>query len=677
MKKLQIIIIAFLISLSICAFASTQVKAAPPLRVSVSPVSWAMDVGQSETYTASASGGSGTYTGYQWYVGGLTQFGATASTFGFAPVYSGFYLITVAVTDSLGVTSAQSSAVAVTVNPALVIPTVSASAGSVNQGQTSSLTSSAVSGGTSPYTYQWLQKAPSAGSYSSISGATASSYSFVTSGSTATGSWSFELQVTDVVSAVVTSNSVSVTVNAVPTVSVSPTSWTMDVGQVQTFSASAFGGSGSYTSYQWYVGGSAQSGSTASTFNYAPGSVGSFSITVTVTDSLGVTSAQSSATSVTVSASPTVSIAPLGPVTMDVGQVQTFSATPSGGSGTIHYQWYLDGGVVGSDSSGYSYTAAGASHSVTCKVTDSASTPVTSPASNAVSVIFTVNPGVLNHFLFSTISSPQTVGSAFSITVTAKDVYENTVTGYTGTPSLTYSAGSISPGTMNAFVNGVGSTSVTATDTGSGVNITATDGIHSGTSNSFTVTAAPTPTPTPTSTSTPTHKPTATPTPTATPSPTPTPSATTVPATTDGGATVNLAITGNITSSQITNVTITSNQPTKTTTVAFTITGPNTTTGYSNMTIPKTATLYGTNPFVYIDDQQAPSQGYTQDANNFYVWYTTSFSTHQVSIQFVVPSTLQAISFGSVLAVGIAVAEIISIFTVIAVNRLRRKPDNA
>jgi hypothetical protein len=111
-------------------------------------------------------------------------------------------------------------------------------------------------------------------------------------------------------------------------------------------------------------------------------------ITVTVTDSLGATSAQSSAVTVTVNASPTVSIAPVGPLTLDVGQVQAFTATHSGGSGVIHYQWYLDGSAVGTDSSGYSYTAGGTSHSVTCTVTDSASTPVTS-ASNAVSV--TVN----------------------------------------------------------------------------------------------------------------------------------------------------------------------------------------------------------------------------------------------------------------------------------------------
>ena len=100
---------------------------------------------------------------------------------------------------------------------------------------------------------------------------------------------------------------------------------------------------------------------------------------------------------------------------------------------------------------------------------------------------FTVNPGVLDHFTFSTVSSPQTAYYAFTVTVTAKDEYGNTVTGYTGTPSLTYSAGSISPSAMNAFVGGVEWTTVTVTAAGSGVTITATDGTHTGTSNTFTV----------------------------------------------------------------------------------------------------------------------------------------------------------------------------------------------
>jgi len=167
----------------------------------------------------------------------------------------------------------------------------------------------------------------------------------------------------------------------------------MDIGQSETFTSSASGGSGNYTSYHWYVDGVVQSGATASTFSYSPGSSGSSKITLTVTDSLGTTSTQSSAASVIVSASPAVSITPVGPLTLDVDQVQVFIATASGGSGSFSYQWYLDNSTVGSNSTSYSYTATGSSHSVTCRVNDNASAPVTSDVSNAV--LMTVNPALV------------------------------------------------------------------------------------------------------------------------------------------------------------------------------------------------------------------------------------------------------------------------------------------
>ena len=106
----------------------------------------------------------------------------------------------------------------------------------------------------------------------------------------------------------VQSNTPSVTVNVAPTVTVSPTSWTMDVGQSKTFTASASGGSGVYSSYQWYVGGVVQSGETASTFSFASDSVATYLVTVTTTDSLGATSTQSSAATVTITKSTYISI---------------------------------------------------------------------------------------------------------------------------------------------------------------------------------------------------------------------------------------------------------------------------------------------------------------------------------------------------------------------------------
>ena len=87
--------------------------------------------------------------------------------------------------------------------------------GTVDQGQTSVLSNSTVvSTGTNLDTFQWFVMTPGAGSYSSISGATSSSYSFVTSTSTATGSWSFILQVTDSAGAAVNYTAASVAVDS-------------------------------------------------------------------------------------------------------------------------------------------------------------------------------------------------------------------------------------------------------------------------------------------------------------------------------------------------------------------------------------------------------------------------------------------------------------------------------
>ncbi len=441
MKKLQIIVIVFLISFSICTFASMQAKACTTYTYTagISPtITDAGLTGVSYTITFTDTGssdmGSGTITIPTGYTAvSLTSVTASGGQSWSESVSSSTISFTASsccnristgktVTMVFSATNPSSagsytwkttaysctcesgtpftisgSQPTVTVNSALVAPTVSASKGTVDQGQTSVLSSTAVTTGTSPYTYQWMEKAPS-GSYVDV-GTNSLSYNFVTTGSTLTGVWSFKLQVTDSDPAVVTSNVVTVTVNIAPTVSVSPTSWIMDVGQSKIFSATASGGSGSYSSYQWYVGGVSQSGAATSTFSYSPVSSGSYLITVTVTDSLGATSAQSPAATVTVNASPIVVITPVDPIALDVDQSLTLTAAPTGGSGTITYQWYLDGSAVsGATSSTYVFSESAGSYTVTCTVTDSAFVPVTS-ASNAVSV--TVNPIPVYQVTFS------------------------------------------------------------------------------------------------------------------------------------------------------------------------------------------------------------------------------------------------------------------------------------
>jgi hypothetical protein len=119
------------------------------------------------------------------------------------------------------------------------------------------------------------------------------------------------------------------------------------------------------------------------------------------------------------------------------------------------------------------------------------------------------------------------------------------------------------------------------------------------------------------------------------------------------------------------NLEITSNQSASTTTLSFTVTGQSGTTGFGNVTIPKSAVAFGTTPTIYIDNQPASSQGYTQDANNYYVWYTTHFSTHQLSIVFAAGSIPE---FSHVALFSIIVAMVaVTLSAVALTNRARKK----
>ncbi len=87
---------------------------------------------------------------------------------------------------------------------------------------------------------------------------------------------------------------------------------------------------------------------------------------------------------------------------------------------------------------------------------------------------------------------PQTAGTPFSVRITARDAYGNTLTNFTGTVDLT-STGALSAGggTSAAFVAGVlTSASVTASSPGTfTLAVTNTAGAETGTSTAFTVTA--------------------------------------------------------------------------------------------------------------------------------------------------------------------------------------------
>ncbi len=348
-----------------------------PLSVSISPSSVVLDVGQSQLFTSSASGGTSPYT-YQWYLNGAVVSGATGSTWTFTPSSAGSYTVYVNVTDSVSY-RAKSNIATVTVNAALSV-SVSPVSVTLDVGQ-SKLFTSAVSGGTSPYSYQWyLNNAP-------VSGATSSSWTFTPSSS---GSFTVYVNATDNVGTRAKSNIAPVTVNPSLSVTVSPSSVVMDVGQSQLFTSSVSGGTSPFT-YQWYLNGSPVSGATSSTWTYAPASAGSNTVYVRVTDAVSV-AATSNTVPVTVNGLLSVSILP-NSVTLDVGQSQLFTSGVAGGTAPYFYQWYLDDSPVsGAIYSTWTFlpTVAG-SHSVYVKVTDSVGAQA---ISNTVAITVNDQPSV-------------------------------------------------------------------------------------------------------------------------------------------------------------------------------------------------------------------------------------------------------------------------------------------
>ncbi len=169
-------------------------------------------------------------------------------------------------------------------------------------------------------------------------------------------------------------NTVSDTVSVIssPSVSISPSPSSIDIGQTATITAAPLAGSGTYSSYSWYSEppGSSTflvvSGVTTSSYSFSPSTnaaLGAYHFEATVTDSNGATSLFSSEVSVTVSADPTVSISPSGPLTYSVGQSasQLTATVTYSGSNTASVEWYsnsADSNTGGTDTgvSGTSFT---------------------------------------------------------------------------------------------------------------------------------------------------------------------------------------------------------------------------------------------------------------------------------------------------------------------------------
>ena len=393
-------------------------KASPTVSATLSKST--IDANQAVTDTATVSGDSAypptghvTFLAYsdplcatQVFSDPETLSGSSATSKSFTPTTPGTYYFEAYYQgdddNNFRITPCGLSGEVLVVNPALVAPVVQASPMSTDVGLSASLTTSfSFSGGTLSYTCQWLQ-AQGTGGFSNLGSPFSCNVNDKPSvpnvNLPTVGSWQFELQVTDGTGASVVSGAATVTVNALPTVSITPSAPKIDNGQTVTLTATPSGGTGTY-SYKWYsnAGCTTTTGATSASYT-TPALTKATTYCVMLTDSVGSTVTSTSAVTV----NPTLNAGPItpSPPVIDSGQSITLSANPSGGTTPYTYQWYTGASCTTpiSGATGSTYSASPTSTTTYYyKVTDSSSgTPETACSSgDAVTVKPALSAGAI------------------------------------------------------------------------------------------------------------------------------------------------------------------------------------------------------------------------------------------------------------------------------------------
>ena len=347
-------------------------------------------------FTATASDSDGTITKVEFFQGSTKVGEDTTSpyTFNWTNVAAGSYVLSAKATDNSGAVT-TSSTVNITVNPPNQPPTVSLSSpsnGAVFSAPANiTLAADAADADGIVTKVQFFR-----GGTTLIGEDTSAPFAFAWN-NVAAGTYSLTAKSFDNAGATTTSAAITITVNALPSVSLTaPTA-----GQIFpapgniTLTASASDSDGNISKVQFFSGTTLLNEDTSSpySFNWTNVAAGNYSLTAKAVDNLGGTT-PSTAVSITVNILPTVSItSPTHPTTFAAPASFNINASAADTDGSITKIEFFDGGtLLNQDTTPpYSFTYSNVSsgtHVLTAKATDNlggtmTSSPVTAIVTNA------------------------------------------------------------------------------------------------------------------------------------------------------------------------------------------------------------------------------------------------------------------------------------------------------
>src|SRR5213596_2168135 len=314
-------------------------------------------IGQTVSFTGSASGGTQPYS-YSWSFGdGSTGTGSSAKH-----TYSSAGTLTVALTvkdnGSPQQTTTSQQSITVSGAPPPLTASFAYSPSSTQAGQPITFTASA-SGGTSPFTFSWSFGDGSTGTGSSVTHTYSSAGSFTTA-LTVKDSSSPQQTATSQMTVAVTSPPPPISASF----TLSPSS--PSAGQSVSFAASVSGGTPPYN-YTWSYGDGSTGTGLQVTHTYDRD--GTYQVALTVADSIGSTGTW--VAPVVVGTAPLQDGFTYNPTSPQPGDNINFTASARGGTPPYSYSWDFGNGASASGASAtYSYSTAG-SYTVTLTVIDS------------------------------------------------------------------------------------------------------------------------------------------------------------------------------------------------------------------------------------------------------------------------------------------------------------------